>query len=76
VHFVQGALSFETLSGKNTTQPDKDIQKLLSNGNWIRIQISETLLSLFRGFRLLEKVAHCTIIHLLSSEASFQPSAP
>jgi len=24
----------------------------------------------------LEKVAHCTIIHLLSSEASFQPSVP
>ena len=56
-------------------QPDKDIQKLLSNGNRIRIRISETLLSVFRGFRLLEKVAHCTIIHLLSSEASFEPSA-
>ena len=55
-------------------QPDKDIQKLLSNGNRIRTWISETLLSIFRGFRLLEKVAHCTIIHLLSSEASFQPS--
>jgi len=55
-------------------QPDKDIQKLLSNGN--RIRISETLLLIFRGFRLVEKVAHCTIIHLLSSEASFQPSAP
>jgi len=57
-------------------QTDKDIQKLLSNGNRIWIRISETLLSLFRGFRLLEKVAHCTLIHLLSSEASFQPSAP
>ena len=55
-------------------QPDKDIQKLLSNGN--RIRISETLSSIFWGFRLLKKVAHCTIIHLLSSEASFQPSAP
>ena len=55
-------------------QPDADIQKLVSNGN--RIRISETLLSMFRGFRLLEKVAHCTIIHLLSSEASFQPSVP
>jgi len=55
-------------------QPDTDIQKLLSNGTWIRI--SEMLLSIFRGFRLLEKVAHCTIIHLLSSEASFQPSVP
>ena len=53
-------------------QPDKDIQKLLSNGN----RISETLLSIFRGFRLWEKVAHGTIIHLLSSEAYFQPSAP
>jgi len=50
-------------------QPDKDIQKLLSNGNRIRIRISETLSSIFQGFRLLEKVAHCTIIHLLSSEA-------
>jgi len=53
-------------------QPDTDIQKLLSNGN----RISETLLSIFRGYRLLEKVAHCTIIYLLSSEASFQPSVP
>ena len=57
-------------------QPDKDIQNLLSNGIRIRIGISETLLSIFRGFRLLEKVAHCTILHLLSSEVSFQPSAP
>ena len=57
-------------------QPDPDIQKLLSNGNRIRIRISETLLSIFRGFRLLEKVAHCTIIHSLFSEASFQPSVP
>ena len=57
-------------------QPDKDIQKLLSNGNRIRIRISETLLSIFRGFRLLEKVTQSTIMHLLSSEASFQPSAP
>ena len=59
-------------------QPDKDIQKLLSNGNQIRTWISETLLSIFRGFRLLEKVAHshCTIIHLFSYEAFFRPSAP
>ena len=57
-------------------QPDTDIQKLLSNGNRIRIRISKTLLPIFRGFRLLENVAHCTIIHLLSSEASFQPSVP
>ena len=57
-------------------QPDADIQKLLSNGNRIRIGISETLLSIFRGFRFLEKVAHCTIIHLLFSEASIQPSVP
>ena len=57
-------------------QPDKDIQKLLSNGNRIRIRISGTLLSILRGFRLLEKVAHCAIIHLLSLEASFQPFAP
>ena len=48
-------------------QPDKDIQNLLWNGNQIRIRISETLLLIFRGFRLLEKVAHCTIIHFLSS---------
>jgi len=57
-------------------QPDTDNQKLLSNGNRIRIRISETVLSMFREFRLLEKVAHCTIIHSLSSEASFQPSVP
>ena len=57
-------------------QPDTDIQKQLSIENRIRIRISETLLSIFRGFRLLEKVAHCTIIHLLFSEASFQPSVP
>ena len=55
-------------------QPDTDIQKLLSNGN--RIRISKVLLSMFRGFTLLEKVAHCTINHSTSSEASFQPSVP
>ena len=48
-------------------QPDTDIQNLLWNGNRIRIRVSETLLLIFREFRLLEKVAHCTIIHLLSS---------
>ena len=37
-------------------QPDKDIQKLLSNGNRIWIRISEMLISIFRGFRLLEKL--------------------
>jgi len=57
-------------------QPDTDIHKLLWNGRRIRIRISETLLSMFREFKLLEKVAHCTIIHSLSSEASFQPSVP
>ena len=57
-------------------QPDKDVQKLLSNGNQIKIRISETLLSIFRGFRLLEKDPHCIIIRLLSSEASFRPSVP
>ena len=57
-------------------QPDTDIQKLISNVSRIRIRISETFLSIFRGLRLLEKVAHFTIIHLLSSEASFQPSVP
>ena len=36
----------------------------------------ETLLSIFRRFRLLEKVTHCTIIRLLSSEAYFQLSVP
>jgi len=44
-------------------EPDTDIQKLLSNGNRIRIRISETVLSIFQEFRLLEKVAYCTIIH-------------
>jgi len=57
-------------------QLDADIQKLLSNGNRKRIRISETLLSIFQGLRLLEKVAHCTIIPSLSSEGSFQPSVP
>jgi len=47
-------------------QPDTDIQKLLWNGNRIRLRISETLFSIFQGFRLLEKVAHCTIIHLVA----------
>jgi len=31
---------------------------------------------MFREFTLLEKDAHCTINHSLSSEASFQPSVP
>ena len=66
-----------SISGRIVSlQSDKDVQKLLSNGNRIRIQLSETLLSIFRGFRLLEKVTQSTIIHLLSSEASLQPSAP
>jgi len=55
-------------------QPDTDIQKEFSNVNQIRTRISETLLLIFRGFRLLEKVVHCTITHLLSSEVSFQLS--
>ena len=33
-------------------------------------------LSIFRGFKLVEKVARCTIIHSLFSEAYFQPSVP
>jgi len=33
-------------------QLDVDIQKLLSNGN--RIRVSQMLFSIFRGFRLLE----------------------
>jgi len=57
-------------------QPDMDIQELLSNVNRIRIRISGAVLLMFRGFRLLVKVAHCTIIHSSSSEASFQPSVP
>jgi len=32
--------------------------------------------SMNRGFRLLKKVAHCTIINLLPSDASLQLSAP
>jgi len=50
--------------------------KLLSNGNRIRIRISETLLAIFRELRFLEKVAHYTIIYSLSSDASLQPSVP
>jgi len=36
---------------------DTDIQKRLSNGNWIQIRISEKLFLVFR-FRFLKKVAH------------------
>ena len=58
-------------------QPDTDILKLLSNGNRIRIRISETLLSIFRGFRLLEKLhVACSFISYLYSETSFRPSVP
>ena len=34
-------------------QPDTDIKKLLSNGNRLWMRISELLLSIFRGFRIL-----------------------
>jgi len=37
-------------------RPDTNIQKLLSNGNRIQLRISETLFSIFRGFRLLERL--------------------
>jgi len=53
-------------------QPDTDIQKLLSNRNWIQIRLSETLLSIFRGFKLLEKVAQSFILYRESSKAAFQ----
>jgi len=33
-------------------EPDTDIEKLLPNGNRIRIQITDTVLSIFGGFRL------------------------
>jgi len=56
-------------------QPDTDIQNLLWNGNRIRTRISETLLLIFRGFRLLEKVAQ-SYIYYLHSGASFQPYVP
>jgi len=39
-------------------QPDTDIQKLLSNGNRIRIRTSKIIFSIFRGFRLLKKMLH------------------
>ena len=45
-------------------QPVMDIQKLLSNGNWICIQISQTLLLIFRGFTLLERIAQSFIYYL------------
>ena len=41
---------------KREPDMDPDIQKLLSNENRIRIRISETLLSIFSGIRLLEKL--------------------
>ena len=37
-------------------QPDKDIQKLLSNRKRIQIRISETLLSIFRGLAFWNKL--------------------
>ena len=51
-------------------QPDTDIQKLLSNGN--RLRISDSLISMFRGFRLWKKLhiaqsfIHYLQKHLLS----------
>ena len=54
----------QQISGRIVSlQPDTDIQKRLLNGNRVWIRISETLFLIFRGFWLLEKVAHCTIIH-------------
>ena len=53
-------------------QPDPDIQKLHRKGKPDKDPDTRNALSIFRGFRLLEKVAQCTMIHLLFSEASFQ----
>ena len=54
-------------------QPDTDIQKLLSNGNRICIRMSETLLSIFLGFRLLEKlhIAQSFIYYLQKHFSAF-----
>jgi len=38
--------------------------------------IRNAFIDISRIQTFLENVAHCTIIHLLSSEASFQPSVP
>jgi len=47
-------------------QPDTDIQKLLSNGNRIRIRISETLLSMFEDSHFWKKLHIAwSIIHYL-----------
>jgi len=58
------------ISGRRVNlQPDTDIKNgknyqncQLSNGTRIRRRISETVFSIFRGFKLLERVAHvqCT----------------
>jgi len=37
-------------------QPDKDIQKLISNGNRIRIRLSKTLLSIFEDLDFWKKL--------------------
>jgi len=50
-------------------QPDTDIHKRLSNGN--RIRISETLFSIFRGFKFLEKVTYCIIIIIINQKHLF-----
>jgi len=52
-------------------QPDTDIHKLLWNGNRIRKRISETVFSIFRRFKLLEEVAHCTIIYFANILSTF-----
>ena len=55
-------------------QPHTDIQKLLSNGNRIRIRISETLLSMFRGFRLFRKLQICCtkLIRIVQNKQVFE----
>jgi len=54
---IQPANLIVIISGEFETGYGYPILILLSNGNRIRIRISETLFSIFRGFRLLEKVA-------------------
>jgi len=58
-------------------QPDTDIQKLLSNGNRIRIRISERQFSILWGSDCQKKLHTArSFIFLVSSEVALQLSVP
>ena len=56
-------------------QPDTDIQKLLSNGNRVRIRYPKRFYRYFEDSDFWKKLHIAqSFVHSLSSEASFQPS--